>query len=34
VIQRLTVALAAHLGGGEREDDVTLVCLRRKGVED
>jgi sigma-B regulation protein RsbU (phosphoserine phosphatase) len=34
VIQRLIAALAAHLDGGEREDDVTLVCLRRKGAED
>jgi sigma-B regulation protein RsbU (phosphoserine phosphatase) len=30
VIQRLTAALAAHIDDGEPEDDVTLVCLRRK----
>jgi serine phosphatase RsbU (regulator of sigma subunit) len=31
VINRLTTALlAAHVDGGEPEDDVTLVCLRRK----
>jgi sigma-B regulation protein RsbU (phosphoserine phosphatase) len=30
VIERLTVALDSHLDDGEREDDVTLVCLRRK----
>jgi serine phosphatase RsbU (regulator of sigma subunit) len=33
VIERLTVALADHVDGGEPEDDVTLVCLRRKGAE-
>ncbi|MBD3870736.1 MAG: SpoIIE family protein phosphatase [Acidobacteria bacterium] len=33
VIERLTVALADHIDGGEPEDDVTLVCLRRKGAE-
>jgi sigma-B regulation protein RsbU (phosphoserine phosphatase) len=32
VIDRLRAALDTHLGGGEREDDVTLVCLRRKAV--
>jgi sigma-B regulation protein RsbU (phosphoserine phosphatase) len=30
VIERLTAALAAHIEGGAPEDDVTLVCLRRK----
>ena len=34
VIGKLTAALAAHIDGGEPEDDVTLVCLRRKGAED
>ncbi len=34
VIDRLTAALAEHIDGGEPEDDVTLVCLRRKGAED
>jgi sigma-B regulation protein RsbU (phosphoserine phosphatase) len=29
VIERLTTALASHVAGGEPEDDVTLVCLRR-----
>ena len=33
VIDRLTTALDAHIDGGEREDDVTLVCLRRKRSE-
>jgi sigma-B regulation protein RsbU (phosphoserine phosphatase) len=33
VIERLTAALAAHIDGGEREDDVTLVCLRRSSVD-
>ncbi len=30
VIERLTAALALHIDGAEPEDDVTLVCLRRK----
>ena len=30
VIERLTAALAAHIDGDEPEDDVTLVCIRRK----
>jgi sigma-B regulation protein RsbU (phosphoserine phosphatase) len=29
VIKRLSIALAAHAAGGEPEDDVTIVCLRR-----
>jgi sigma-B regulation protein RsbU (phosphoserine phosphatase) len=33
VIELLTASLAVHIDGGEREDDLTLVCLRRKGVE-
>ena len=33
VIERLTAALAAHIDGGEPEDDVTLVCLRRRGTD-
>jgi len=33
VIGKLTAALAAHIDGGEPEDDVTLVCLRRKGID-
>jgi sigma-B regulation protein RsbU (phosphoserine phosphatase) len=33
VIDRLTAALSEHLGGGELDDDVTLVCLRRKETE-
>jgi sigma-B regulation protein RsbU (phosphoserine phosphatase) len=33
VIGRLTAALSEHLGGGELDDDVTLVCLRRKKPE-
>ena len=33
VIERLTTALAAHIDGGEPEDDVTLVCIRRRGAE-
>ena len=32
VIQRLTAALATHIDGGDPEDDVTLVCLRRKSA--
>ena len=32
VIESLTAALDAHIEGGERDDDVTLVCLRRKGA--
>lgn len=32
VINRLTTALAAHVDGAEPEDDVTLVCLRRKSA--
>jgi sigma-B regulation protein RsbU (phosphoserine phosphatase) len=34
VIERLTASLASHIDGGERDDDVTVVCLRRKGAED
>jgi sigma-B regulation protein RsbU (phosphoserine phosphatase) len=34
VIDRITAALGAHIGGSAPEDDVTLVCLRRKGSED
>ncbi|MCW8984412.1 MAG: SpoIIE family protein phosphatase [Thermoanaerobaculales bacterium] len=30
VIERLTAALDTHILGGEHEDDVTLVCLRRR----
>jgi sigma-B regulation protein RsbU (phosphoserine phosphatase) len=30
VIERLVAALSAHVGGGASDDDVTLVCLRRK----
>ena len=33
VIDRLTTALTAHVDGNEPEDDVTLVCLRRKSNE-
>ena len=33
VIGKLTAALAVHIDGGEPEDDVTLVCLRRKGSD-
>jgi sigma-B regulation protein RsbU (phosphoserine phosphatase) len=33
VIGRLTASLADHIDGGESEDDVTVVCMRRKGVE-
>jgi len=33
VIEKLTAALAAHIEGGELEDDVTLVCLRRKSSD-
>ena len=32
VIERLKTALAAHVDGSEPEDDVTLVCLRRKAA--
>ena len=30
VIERLATALSTHIDGRERDDDVTLVCLRRK----
>ena len=30
IISNLRAALAEHLGGAEPDDDVTLVCLRRK----
>ncbi len=30
VIERLRTAVASHLDGREPEDDITLVCLRRK----
>jgi sigma-B regulation protein RsbU (phosphoserine phosphatase) len=33
VIERLMTALSAHIDGDERDDDVTVVCLRRKRVE-
>ncbi len=33
VIERLNTALAAHIDGAEPEDDVTLVCIQRKGAE-
>ncbi len=33
VIERLTTVLAGHIDGGEPEDDVTLVCIRRRGTE-
>ncbi len=30
IVSRLEAALAEHLAGAERDDDVTLVCLQRK----
>jgi sigma-B regulation protein RsbU (phosphoserine phosphatase) len=33
VIDRLTAALAEHICSDEPEDDITLVCLRRKGAD-
>ena len=34
MIERLKKALADHLDGGVPEDDVTLLCLQRKGSLD
>jgi sigma-B regulation protein RsbU (phosphoserine phosphatase) len=33
VIEGLMTALSSHIDGDERDDDVTVVCLRRKRVE-
>ena len=33
IIDRITAALSRHIEGHERDDDVTLVCLRRRRVE-
>jgi sigma-B regulation protein RsbU (phosphoserine phosphatase) len=33
VIDRLVAGVSAHIDGHEREDDVTLVCLQRKGAK-